>query len=200
MGDSDLLGGRAHLTANWASFLYAKKTPYYQHITYGLQSDWLHVCKAILLLQTSRATCLQSNPIGTNLAGFCSNLKQFYWYKRHGLLFKLRRPLAFQLSLGLLLGAYWLVGSRSHDGGGESYHFTGNWNPSPTCLPAPAPAAPHNKTFISQLQKSTRKISDTWIIDIGKRETRHRLVKIHQTIQQPHIPSFFFVISFNLKT
>ena len=145
-------------------------------------------------------TCLQSNPIGTNLAGFCSNLKQFYWYKRHGLLFKLRRPLAFQLSLGLLLGAYWLVGSRSHDGGGESYHFTGNWNPSPTRLPAPAPAAPHNKTFISQLQKSTRKISDTWIIDIGKRETRHRLVKIHQTIQQPHIPSFFFVISFNLKT
>ena len=79
---------------------------HYQHITYGLQSDWLHVCKAILLVQTSRATCLQSNPIGTNFAGFCSNLKQFYWYKRHGLLFKLRRPLAFQLSRGLLLGAY----------------------------------------------------------------------------------------------
>ena len=54
-GDSDL-GGRAHRTANWASFLYAKKKkPYYQHITYGLQSDWLHVCKAILLVQTSRA-------------------------------------------------------------------------------------------------------------------------------------------------
>ena len=53
-GDSDLLGGRAPRTANWASFLYAKKT-YYQHITYGLQSDWLHVCKAILLVQTSRA-------------------------------------------------------------------------------------------------------------------------------------------------
>ena len=50
MGDSDLLEGRAHRTANWASFLYAK-TPYYQHITYGLQSDWLHVCKAILLAQ-----------------------------------------------------------------------------------------------------------------------------------------------------
>ena len=32
-----------------------KKKPYYQHITYGLQSDWLHVCKAILLVQTSRA-------------------------------------------------------------------------------------------------------------------------------------------------
>ena len=53
-GDSDLLGGRAHRIANWASFLYAKKT-YYQHITYGLQSDWLHVCKAILLVQTSWA-------------------------------------------------------------------------------------------------------------------------------------------------
>ena len=83
-----------------------KKNPYYQHITYGLQSDWLHVCKAILLVQTLLATCLQSNPIGTNFAGFCSNLKQFYWYKRRGLLFKLRRPQAFQLSRGLLLGAY----------------------------------------------------------------------------------------------
>ena len=93
-GDSDLLGGRAHRRANWASFLYAKK-PYYQHITYGLQGDWLHVCKAVLLVQTSWATCLQSNPIGTNFAGFCSNLKQFYWYKRRGLLFKLRRPRAF---------------------------------------------------------------------------------------------------------
>ena len=30
--------------------------------------------------------------------------KQSYWYKR--LLFTLRRPLAFQLSRGLLLGAY----------------------------------------------------------------------------------------------
>ena len=94
-------------------------------------------------------TCLQSNPIGTNFAGFCSNLKQFYWYKRRGLLFKLRHPLAFQLSRGLLLGAYWLAGSRSPDGGGESYHFTGNRNPSPSCLPAPAPAAPHNKTYFS---------------------------------------------------
>ena len=53
-GDSDLLGGRAHRTANWASFLYAKK-PYYQHITYGLQGDWLHVCKAILLVLIWRA-------------------------------------------------------------------------------------------------------------------------------------------------
>ena len=91
-------------------------------------------------------TCLQSNPTGTNFAGFGSNLKQFYW---RGLLFKLRRPWAFQLSRGLLLGAYWLAGSRSPDGGGESHHFTGNRNPSPSHLPAPAPAAPHNKTYFS---------------------------------------------------
>ena len=110
-------------------------------------------------------TCLQSNPIGTNFAGymftkqfywynfegFCSNLKQFYWYKRRRLLFKLRRLRAFPLSRGLLLGAYWLAGSRSPDGDGESHHFTGNWNPSPGRLPAPAPApaAPHNKTYSS---------------------------------------------------
>ena len=93
--------------------------------------------------------CLQSNPIGTNFAGFGSNLKQFYRYKRRGLLFKLRRPRAFQLSLGLLLGAYWLAGSRSPDGGGESHHFTGNRNPSPGRLPAPALAAPHNKTYFA---------------------------------------------------
>ena len=46
-----------------------KKT-HYQHVTYGLQSDWLHVCKAILLVQTSRATCLQSNSIGTTSRAF----------------------------------------------------------------------------------------------------------------------------------
>ena len=40
-------------------------------------------------------TRLQSNPIGTNFAGFGSNLKQFYWYKGHGLWFKLRHPRAF---------------------------------------------------------------------------------------------------------
>ena len=28
---------------------------YMQHVTYGLQGDWLHVCKAVLLVQTSQA-------------------------------------------------------------------------------------------------------------------------------------------------
>ena len=131
---------------------------YMQHVTYGLQGDWLHVCKAVLLVQTSRATCLQSNPIGTNFVGFCSNLKQFHWYKRRGLLFKLRRPRAFQLSRGLLLGAYWLAGSRSPDGGGGSLHFTGNRNPSPGRLPAPARAAPHNKTYFSASKTNKKNI------------------------------------------
>ena len=93
-------------------------------------------------------TRLQSNPIGTNFAGFCLNLKQSYWYKRRGLLFKLRHRL-FSSPAGFLLGAYWLAGSRSPDGGGEAHHFTGNRNPSPGRLPAPAPAAPHNKTYFS---------------------------------------------------
>ena len=113
--------------------LFIDRKPYYQHITYGLQSDWLHVCKAILLVQTLRATCLQSNSIGTNGAGFCSNLGA------RGL---------FSSPAGFSLGAYWLAGSRLPDGGGESHHFTGNQNPSPGRLPAPAPAAPH-KTYFS---------------------------------------------------
>ena len=49
--------------------LWAKK-PHYQHITFGLQSDWLHVCKAILLVQTLWAACLQSNSIGTTSRAF----------------------------------------------------------------------------------------------------------------------------------
>ena len=74
-GDSDLLGGRAPRTANWASYLYAKKhTISILHMGYEV--------------------------IGYTFA------KQSYWYKLRGLLFKLRRPLAFQLSRGLLLGAY----------------------------------------------------------------------------------------------
>ena len=67
-GDSDLLGGRAHLTANWASF-YGQKNHIisilhtgYKVIGYmfAKQSYWyklrgLHVYKAILLAQMARA-------------------------------------------------------------------------------------------------------------------------------------------------
>ena len=86
----------------------------------------LIICKKNILsayyIRVTRwlVTRLQSSPIGTNFAGFCSNLKQFYWYKRRGLLFKfkaillvqmaraffkLRRPPASQLSRGLF---YWV--------------------------------------------------------------------------------------------
>ena len=88
-------------------------------------------------------TCLRSNPIGTNGAGFCSNLGA------RGL---------FSSPVGFSLGAYWLAGSRSPYGGGESHHFTGNQNPSPGCLPAPAPAAPHNKTYFSASKTNKKNI------------------------------------------
>ena len=121
---------------------YMQKKKYYQHITYGLQSDWLHVCKAILLVQTSRATCLQSKPIGTNFAGFGSNLKQFYWYKRRGLLFKLRRPRAFQLSLGLFTGCIligWLQVTRWGRG---ILPFHGKPKPKSWPPASPSPGSP----------------------------------------------------------
>ena len=68
-GDSDVLGGRAHRTANWASFLYAKNQTFsilhtgYKVIGYmfAKQSYWhklrglLFKLKAILLVQTARA-------------------------------------------------------------------------------------------------------------------------------------------------
>ena len=98
-GYSDLLGGRAYGTANWASFICSMLHTGYKVIGY---------------MFAKQSYC-------TNFAGFCSNLKQFYWYKRRGLLFKfkaillvqtaraffkLRRPRASQLSRGLLLGAH----------------------------------------------------------------------------------------------
>ena len=96
--------------------------------------------------------------------------KQSHWYKLHGLLFKLRRPRAFQLSLGLfsspsvfsalpraftgciLIG--WLQVTRWVRG---IPPFHGNQNPSPGW---PQPRQPHIIKLISQLQKPTRKISD----------------------------------------
>ena len=50
-----LISWEAEPTEQQIGQAFYKQKPYYQHITYGLQSDWLHVCKAILLLQTSRA-------------------------------------------------------------------------------------------------------------------------------------------------
>ena len=145
---------------------------YMQHIIYGLQGDWLHVCKAVLLVQTSRATCLQSNPIGTNFRGLLFKFKAILLVQTAWAFFKLRRPRAF----------YWV-----HIDWPAPGHPMGAGNPTisgetETQVPAPCqpqPRQPHIiKLFFSQLQKPTRKISDTWIIDTGKRETRYQLVKI----------------------
>ena len=197
MGDCDLLGGRAPRTGNWESF-YRQKTT--------LSACYIRVTKWLV-------TRLQSNPIGTNFAGymftkqfywynfsgFCSNLKQFYWYNFAGFCSNLGARGLFSSPAGF----YWV-----HIDWPAPGHPTGVGNPTisretETQVPAtcqPQPRQPHIIKPIPQLQKPTRKISDTWIIDTGKRETRYQLVKIHQIIRQPHIPSFFFVISFNLKT
>ena len=67
-GDSDLLGGRAPRTANWASFLYAKKKK--KH--------------TISILHT-----------GYKVIGY-TFVKQSYWHKLRGLWFKLKAILLVQ--------------------------------------------------------------------------------------------------------
>ena len=101
--------------------------------------------------------CLQSNPIGTNFAGYMFT-KQFYWYNFAGFCSNLGARGLFSFPAGFLLGACCLAGSRSPDGGGESHHFTGNRNPSPGRLPAPALAAPHNKTYSSASKTNNKNI------------------------------------------
>ena len=87
-------------------------------------------------------TCLQSNLIGTNFVGFCSNLKQLYWYKQRGLLFKLRRPRAFQLSRGLFTGCIligWLQVTRWGRG---ILPFHGKLKPESRPPASPSPGSP----------------------------------------------------------
>ena len=127
---------------------------------------------------------LQSNLIGTNFAGFGSNLGA--------------RGLSSSLAGFYWVHIDWLAPGYPMGAGNPTISRETETQVPAACQPQPQ--QPHIIKLISQLQKPTRKISDTWIIDTGKRETRYRLVKIYQTIWQPHIPSFFFVISFNLKT
>ena len=143
-GDSDLLGGREPRTANWESFLYAKKhTISILHMGYKVIGYMF--CKAILLVQTSRATCLQSNPTGTNFAGFCSNLGARWLFSSPA-------------------GFYWVHIDWLAPG-----HPMGAGNPTisrgtETQVPAacqPQPRQPHIIKLISQLQKPTRRITDT---------------------------------------
>ena len=98
--------------------------------------------------------------------------KQSCWYKSRGL-HVYKAILLVQTARAFLLGAG---------------NPTISWETETQVLAAcqPQPRQPRIIKLISQLQKPTRKISDTWITDTGKRETRYWLVKIHQTILQPH--------------
>ena len=140
-----LISWEAEHTEQQIGQAFYRQKPFYQHIIYGLQSDWLHVCKAILLVQTSRATCLQSNPIGTNSAGFCSNL---------GACGLFSSPAGFTgcILIGWLQVTRWGVGNPTIS------------RETKTQVPAacqPQPRQPHIIKLIPQLQKPTRKISDT---------------------------------------
>ena len=89
------------------------------------------------------------------LRGLLFKLKAIlFWYKRRGLLFKLRHLWAFQLFTGCILIG-WLQVTRWGRG---IPPFHGNPNPSPGCLPAPAPAAPHNKTYFSASKTNKKNI------------------------------------------
>ena len=158
-GDSDLLRGRAPRTANWASFLYAKKYIYILSAYYIQATKWL-------------VARLQSNPIGTNFAGYMFT-KQSYWHKLRGFWFKLKAILLVQMAQAfvqtqapagfsalpraftgcILIG--WLQVTRWGRG---IPPFHGNRNPSPGRLPAPAPAAPHNKTYFSASKTNKKNI------------------------------------------
>ena len=116
-GDSDLLGGRAHRTANWARFICSMLHTGYKVIGYmfAKQSYWYKLrglffkFKAILLVQTARA------------------------------FFKLRRPRASQLSRGLFTGCT-LIGRLQVTRWVRGIPpFHGNRNPSPGPLPILAP-------------------------------------------------------------
>ena len=119
-GDSDLLGGRAPRTANWASFICSMLHTGYKVIgyTFAKQSYWyklrglLFKFKAILLVQTAWA------------------------------FFTLRRPWASQLSRWLFTGCT-LIGRLQVTWWGRGIPpFHGKRNPSPGPLPAPAPGSP----------------------------------------------------------
>ena len=121
--DSDPLGGRAHRTANWASFICSVLHTGYKVIGYMFA-------------------------------------KQSYWHKLRGLLFRFKAILLVQTARAF----YWV-----HIDWPAPGHPMGAGKPTTsreteTQVPAvcqPQPWQPHIIKLISQLQKPTRKISDT---------------------------------------
>ena len=119
-GDSDLLGGRAHRKANWASFICSILHTGYKVIGYmfAKQSYWyklrglLFKFKAILLVQTARA------------------------------FIKLRRPRASQLSRGLFTG-FTLIGRLQVTRWGRGIPpFHGKLKPKSWPPASPGPSSP----------------------------------------------------------
>ena len=94
--------------------------------------------------------------------------KQSYWYKLRRLLFKLKAILLVQTvgfcsnlgAHGLFTGCILIGWLQVTQWGGESHHFTGNETQVPAAC-QPQPRQPHIIKLIPQLQKPTRKISDT---------------------------------------
>ena len=119
-GNSDLLGGRAHRTANWASFICSilhtgcKVIGY----TFAKQSYWyklrgfLFKFKAILLVQTAQA------------------------------FFKLRRPGASQLSRGLFTGCTLIGRLQVTRWGQGTPPFHGKPKPKSRPPASPSPGSP----------------------------------------------------------
>ena len=135
-GNSDLLGGRAHRTANWASFI----------------SSMLHT--------------------GYKVTGYMF-AKQSYWYKLRGLLFKFKAKAILLVQTARAF--YWV-----HIDWPAPGHPMGAGNPTisrkpkpkswppvglgplPAMAPCqPQPRQPHIIKLFCQLQKPTRRITDT---------------------------------------
>ena len=125
-GDSELLGGRAHRTANWASFI----------------CNMLHTgCKVTGYMFAKQSYWYKLRP------GFCSNLKQFYWCKRRGLFSNLGAHALLSSLAGFLLGAHWLAAPGHLMGAGNPTISRKtkpkSWPPAgPGPLPALAPCQP----------------------------------------------------------
>ena len=92
-----------------------------------------------------RATCLQSNSIGTTGAGFCSNLGARWLFSS---------PAGFYW-----VHIDWLAPGHSMGAGNPTISWETETEVPDACQPQPR--QPHIIKLIPQLQKPTRKISDT---------------------------------------
>ena len=118
-GDSDLLGGRAPRTANWASFYRQKK----KHIISMLHTGY----KVIGYMFAKQSSCYK-------LCGL-HVYKAILLVQLRGLLFKLRRPWAFYW-----VHIDWLAPGHPMGAGNPTI----SWKPKPKSRPpaSPSPGSP----------------------------------------------------------